>query len=217
MPGVSEGAVPFVEAIAHLRDRLALSDSDWQALLRGAAGRADEIVDAQAEAMGRDLLATAAEIFEAGGTPADFRKQYDGIAQRYGWVSAGDPGWHSNLIWRMETGNARAAGRWEQAQQLQRARPTVRYFFRYVTAGDHRVRDTHREWHGIVLPIDHWFWLTHFPPNGFNCRCHVMTVSERDLVRYGWTVTHDSDRRLAIPPDEGFSGNVGIAWGRLRG
>jgi len=217
MPAVERGAVPFVEAIAYLKDRLAIADSDWRALLRAAGARAETVVDAQAEAMHKDLLAAAGEIYAEGGTPDDFKARYQAIADRYGWATPSDPGWHSNLIWRMETFGARAAGRWEQARRLQAANPRLRYYFRYVTAGDHRVRDTHRKWHDVILPIDHWFWRTHFPPNGFNCRCHVMIVSERDLVRYGWTVTADDDPRLAIPPDDGFEGNVGMAWDTLRG
>ncbi|MDB5586200.1 MAG: hypothetical protein JWP26_1170 [Devosia sp.] len=124
--------------------------------------------------------------------------------------------WHSNLIWRMEVFGARAAGRWEQGQRLQRARPGVQYYFRYLTAGDHRVRESHAEWHGVILPVDNPWWLTHWPPNGFNCRCEPQIVSGRDLVRYGWVVTKDDDPRLAIAPDEGFSGNAGAVWEQLR-
>lgn len=215
---MSEGnGVKFVEAIAYLRDRLNFSESEWQALLRAAGARAGAAVDAQAEAMRRDLLAAATEIFEAGGTSRDFAARYTEISARHGWASAGDPGWHSNLIWRMESFGARAAGRWEQAWRLQRARPNVRYYFRYITAGDHRVRDTHRSWQGVILPIGHPFWRTHFPPNGFNCRCHVTILTDRDLVRYGWTVTGDADPRLGVPPDPGFAVNPGLAWQELRG
>lgn len=217
MPAVSDGAVPFVEAIAYLRDRLAISDSEWQALLRAAGARADTVVDEMAESMRRDMLAAALEIFETGGSALDFKARYQEIAGRYGWATPSDPGWHSNLVWRMETFGARAAGRWEQAQRLQAARPGTRYFFRYVTAGDHRVRVTHQEWHGIVLPIGHAFWRTHFPPNGFNCRCHVQIVTERDIVRYGWQITADDDPRLAVTADDGFASNVGMAWSVLRG
>ena len=86
-----------------------------------------------------------------------------------------------------------------------------------MTAGDHRVRNTHRQWHEIFLPIDHWFWRSHFPPNDFNCRCQMVIVSERDILHYGWAVTGEDDPRLVVPPDDGFNGNVGRAWMELRG
>lgn len=217
MSGAEPVGVAFAEAIAFLRERLKLSESEWLSVLRGAQAAAEASVDAQAEAMGRDFLAAIVDIVAAGGTSRDFRAQYDAIAERYGWASAGDPGWHAELIWRMQVFTAQAAGRWEQMRRLAEARPDLRYFFRYVTAGDHRVRPAHREWDGIILPIDHPFWLTHWPPNGFNCRCNVQLVGERDLVRYGWSVTAGDDPRLALPPDPGFSGNAGMAWAALRG
>lgn len=216
MPAVDVRPLPFQEAIDYLRHRLGLSESDWAAIMRGATAAAEAAVDGQMDAMRRDMVAAIVDIFEAGGTVADFRDQYDAIAERYGWTSAGDPGWHSRLIWRMEAFGARAAGRWEQGQRLQRASPGRRYYFRYVTADDERVRPSHAAWHGIILPVDHWFWRTHWPPNGFNCRCDIVIVTDRDLVRYGWTVTVDDDTRLGNPPDEGFSGNVGLDWERLR-
>lgn len=217
MPALERIAVRFEEAIAYLRDRLAISESDWLTLLRSATAVAEQVVDSQAEAMGRDMLAAISEIYEDGGTNRDFRERYTEISEQHGWRSAGGPGWHSDLIWRMETFGARAAGRWEQAQRLARARPGMKYYFRYVTVDDHRVRKTHANFHGIILPIDHPFWLTHFPPNGFNCRCQPMLISERDLIRYGWAVTADTDPRLAVPPDDGFANNLGLAWAQLRG
>jgi SPP1 gp7 family putative phage head morphogenesis protein len=211
------GSLPFTEAIAYLRDRLAISDTDWQALLQAADETARRIVDDTVSSMRKDLMTAINAIFEAGGTVKDFQAQYETITERHGWATdAGKPGWHSELVWRMEAFGARAAGRWEQAQRLNRAAPHLGYCFRYVTAGDHRVRDSHAKMHGIILPVDHPYWHTHFPPNGFNCRCLPTIVSRRDLVRYGWTITPDSDPRLSVPPDPGFENNVGMAWQSLR-
>lgn len=47
---------------------------------------------------------------------------------------------------------------------------------RYSTVGDSRVRDEHRILNGITLPKKHPFWNTHYPPNGFKCRCDVEVV-----------------------------------------
>lgn len=208
--------VAFEEAIAYLRDRLKLTESEWVAILNAASGAAERIVDDTASAMRKDLLKAIDAIFKTGGTVKDFQEQYRSITKRHGWASEGKPGWHSTLIWRMEVFGARAAGRWEQAMRLHRAAPHLGYCFRYVTAGDHRVRDTHAKWHGVILPVDHPFWSTHFPPNGFNCRCLPMIVNRLELARYGWTITPETDVSLTIPPDDGFAQNVGIAWGSMR-
>ena len=42
---------------------------------------------------------------------------------------------------------------------------------RYVAVLDARTRPEHRAWHGLILPIDHPLWDTHYPPNGWGCRC----------------------------------------------
>lgn len=43
----------------------------------------------------------------------------------------------------------------------------------YRTAGDARVRQSHKQLEGISKPINDPFWNTYYPPNGWNCRCDV--------------------------------------------
>ena len=54
---------------------------------------------------------------------------------------------------------------------------------KFVTAGDARVRDSHKILDGTVLPINHLFWKTHCTPLDFGCRCNIEqtdeTVSEK--------------------------------------
>jgi hypothetical protein len=38
----------------------------------------------------------------------------------HGRTYKGDSGWHSQLVFRLDTDNAFAAGRWDQAQRLDR-------------------------------------------------------------------------------------------------
>lgn len=64
---------------------------------------------------------------------------------------------------------ANMAGKWADIERTKDLYPNLRY----VTVGDERVRSQHREWDGIVLPIEHPFWKTHYPPNDWGCRCDV--------------------------------------------
>ena len=86
---------------------------------------------------------------------------------------------------------SRAAGQWARIQAAKDVAP----YLRYVAVMDRRTRPLHRAWHGTILPVDHPWWTTHFPPCGWNCRCTVMQLSERDLERYGW--------KVGEPPAEG--------------
>ncbi|PCJ57859.1 MAG: phage head morphogenesis protein [Rhodospirillaceae bacterium] len=78
-----------------------------------------------------------------------------------------------------------AAGRWERAQRVKKTRP----WLRYIAVLDDRTRPQHRDWHGIVRPIDDGFWQTHTPPNGWKCRCSFQQLSDRDLKRFGHKVS----------------------------
>lgn len=120
---------------------------------------------------------------------------------------------------------AHSAGRWERIERLKDRRP----YLRYIAIQDERTRQTHRAWHNTVLPADHAFWDTHYPPNGWRCRCSVQQLSDRDLKRFGHKLSKQApdlgtrqvlDRRrgevhtVPIGIDPGFDYNVGKA--RLR-
>jgi SPP1 gp7 family putative phage head morphogenesis protein len=72
-----------------------------------------------------------------------------------------------------------AAGRWARIERNKKRFPYVMY----RTMQDERVRASHRAWDGLVLPVDDPFWTTHYPPNGWRCRCHAFAVNERDVER----------------------------------
>ncbi|SZD73666.1 phage head morphogenesis protein, SPP1 gp7 family [Candidatus Ornithobacterium hominis] len=64
---------------------------------------------------------------------------------------------------------ANMAGKWQDIERTKDLYPNLKY----VTVGDERVRAQHREWDGIVLPIEHPWWKIHYPPNDWGCRCDV--------------------------------------------
>ncbi len=76
--------------------------------------------------------------------------------------------------------SARAAGQWERAQRTKRALPYLLYV--RTTAAD--PRKEHLAWVGTILPVDDPFWASHFPPNGWLCKCTVrqITARERDQL-----------------------------------
>lgn len=109
-------------------------------------------------------------------------------------------------IFRTNMRVSRAAGQWARIQALKDARP----FLRYSAILDSRTRPLHARWHAIIRPVDDPIWQTIFPPNGFNCRCQVQQLSQRDLDRRGWVVTPDSDLPQLDPIGETLMG------GRIR-
>jgi len=45
-------------------------------------------------------------------------------------------------------------------------------------------REEHERWDGLVLPKDDPFWDSHFPPNGWGCKCYTRAVTESQLKKY---------------------------------
>ena len=41
------------------------------------------------------------------------------------------------------------------------------------------------QWDGLVLSADDPWWRTHYPPNGWGCKCYVDALSQRDIERLG--------------------------------
>lgn len=123
-------------------------------------------------------------------------------------------------IFRTNMFNAYAAGRYRQLKEDAEIYP----YWRYVTAKDSAVRPAHRKLEGKVFKADDPFWATHYPPNGFNCRCIVEAVDEYDLemqdlkVQKGGTTYFDEENGQAVyrdaegkeyPCDKGWDYNVG--------
>ncbi|EAU40171.1 prophage MuSo2, F protein, putative [Fulvimarina pelagi HTCC2506] len=71
---------------------------------------------------------------------------------------------------------ARAAGQWERIQRTKRALP----YLLYVRSASAEPRAEHLRFVGIILPVDHPFWSTHFPPNGWGCKCSVRQITRRE-------------------------------------
>ncbi|MCH4893420.1 phage head morphogenesis protein [Sphingomonas sp. SFZ2018-12] len=120
-----------------------------------------------------------------------------------------------------------AAGHWARIQRQKAAFP----YLRYVPSTSERKRQLHIPWYGIVLPVDHPWWQTHFPPNGWGCKCGFEQVTQRRLERMGWSVTPDDQlppgnptifvaatgQAFDVPQgiDPGFSYNPGTAHLRV--
>lgn len=81
------------------------------------------------------------------------------------------------LIFDVNMRQSHAAGTWRRGMASKMTHVV------YLTMADEQVRASHRPWHLLCLPKEHPFWDTHAPPNGWNCRCHVMFVDQRGIER----------------------------------
>jgi SPP1 gp7 family putative phage head morphogenesis protein len=85
---------------------------------------------------------------------------------------------HNGLYLRAEldtaTQAAQAAESWQEFERRKYLYPNLRY----ETAGDERVRESHRALDQVVRPVDDPFWNSHTPPLAWRCRCKLIQTDE---------------------------------------
>jgi len=79
------------------------------------------------------------------------------------------------VIYRTNLSASYAAGRYAQLTDpaLLKSRPYWKYIHNDTVL---HPRPLHQSWNGLVLRYDDPFWQSHFPPNGWGCRCRVTAV-----------------------------------------
>ena len=142
----------------------------------------------------KDIEAAFARALSEGKTGEQFAKELKPILEKKGW-------WGRKLVVDPMTGemvsaqlgsmrrlkiifetNMRvsyAAGHWASFERTKADRP----YLRYVALLDERTRPSHSAHHNLVLRVDDPYWDQWAPPNGWNCRCSLQDLSERDLKR----------------------------------
>ncbi len=236
---VVDPGLPPAEAIRFFESKGYQVSFDWRDLWQQEHAHAFTAAKSAGFDILSDLYAAADAALKDGTTLHEFQRRLTPILQHKGWwgrkqvtdpltgetveAQLGSPH-RLRIIFDTNLRMAYATGRWQRIQRAKQRLP----FLRYSAVQDNRTRPHHAAWHGLILPVDHPFWNTHFPPNGWNCRCRVVSLSERQLKRRGWQVSPDpnvqmrdwlnkrSGRTLQIPAgiDPGFAYNPGIAGRR---
>ena len=217
------GAVPFAEAIAHLRQKVRLPTARSDDLHGRVHAKAFTVAGAQKAGLLTDLHEAIVAARAGGQSIGQFRKAFDEIVTRHGWSYHGKRGWRTRVIYDTNMATSAMAGQWQQFQSTAGTRP----YLQYQTVGDGRVRPQHRAWHGTVRPIGDGFWDSHYPPNGWGCRCTVRSLSDVQMQRDGLEVsptpavklterintqTGEVYGKVPVGIDVGWDYNVGKAW-----
>ena len=213
--------VPFPEATEALRRRgLNLFASDrWGSVWQEQHHCGFTVARSAGFDILKDIYDATLRVRAEGRTFKEFAAGLEPILRQKGWwgrkdvldpdtgevttVQLGSPR-RLRTIFDVNMRVSHAQGRWEQQQKVKGAFP----YLRYVGILDSRIRPLHRRWHNTILPMDHAWWKTHYPPNGWKCRCNAVSVSGDDLQRFGWRVSD-------TPPDDGFVPWVNPATGEV--
>ncbi|PLY04893.1 MAG: hypothetical protein C0625_15390 [Arcobacter sp.] len=70
-------------------------------------------------------------------------------------------------------------------------------YIQYIAILDWKTRPDHASLNGIVKHKNDIFWKNYFPPNGWGCRCYVISLSKKDLERKGLKVDTKEYKKFA--------------------
>lgn len=65
--------------------------------------------------------------------------------------------------------SARNAGKWQQYEAERGTYPNLEYLPSVAATP----RDEHKPYYHVVRPVDDDFWVKHYPPSAYNCKCGV--------------------------------------------
>jgi SPP1 gp7 family putative phage head morphogenesis protein len=183
--------VPFAEAIAAARARRVMLPPDYYGQ-RQARARAISwaVTGSTSVQQAQAVLDSLVDSLTSGGTLAEWQK---GI--REGTVGLDLPPARLETIYRTTVQSAYGHGKLTQAVRNAASRP----YLMYSAVNDSRTRPAHRAMHKTILPIFDPWWLTHTPPNGFNCRCTVIPLTTAQAQARGIT-----SQKPTAEADQGF-------------
>lgn len=191
--------IPPEKAIEYFRSKGYTLTWDWRELWQESQAKAFTVAKVMRSDILDDIRGALDDALNNGTTFRDFQKSLTPILQAKGWWGKTD---HVNTI-TGETGIAQLgsprrlktiyqtnlqtaymAGRYRSMMESADSHP----YWRYVAVLDGRTRPMHRAMNGRVFRYDDDLWSTHYPPNGFNCRCRVSPLSAAAVERDGITV-----------------------------
>lgn len=198
----------MAEAEAYFRAKLNWPTWKWDDLWQGQHAHAFVVAGATRESLLRDLREAVDAAISQGETLEDFRNRFTEIVKRNGWTGYTGSGtargiaWRTAVIYHTNLRVAYQAGRWETLQQF----PYLKY--RHNTVAN--PREAHKVWDGLIIARDDPWWFTHYPPNGWGCRCSATGVSAARLRAEGKNPSPAPAPSAGDPPPE-WAYHVGLA------
>lgn len=208
--GVTEAGI-FEEALEFLKQKKALPAEIYRQAGEEARARAFTVSGYAAVEVLEQFLQELEAAVEEGTGKETFRENMNRFLEKAGYKGV-DP-WHTDVIFRTNLQTAYHAGHYKAMtdRTVRRLRP----YWQYQTAGDGHVRETHAVMDGRVFRCDDPIWEVWYPPNGFRCRCNVVSLTEAQVrernLQVETIMPNEIDRETGEAvfywPDKGFTGN----------
>lgn len=213
MSGVIYGSfqkVIFTRAVDFLKRRKVLTKEEYMKLDEEARAKSFMVSGYTSLTVLQEFSDQLAKAVEEGRTKEEFQKDMDSFLTSGGYHPLNP--WRSDVIFRTNVQTAYNAGHYRSMTSTETLR--LRPYWQYKTAADGKVRDSHAAMHNLVFRADDPVWDIWYPPNGFRCRCTVISKSRAQVEREGLqvqtkvprAVDHETGEILEgmETPDKGF-------------
>ncbi len=157
--------LPNSEAIAFFRQKMNISTEAWDVLWREMHSQAFSVAGAIEDELLIDLRTAVEKGIAEGTTVQEFKKDFAGIVNKHGWAYKGGAAWRASIIFNTNLTVAYQRGHWKRMTDPDVLK--VRPYLRYIRSSSRNPRQAHLNFADIVLPADHPWWKTHYPPNGW--------------------------------------------------
>lgn len=206
-------------AIEYLQSKGLEITWDWHEVDAATHARAFTVAKAARLDILDDISTGLIENFKAGKTLRDYQRDLQPILQAKGWwgkqiivdskgeaekVQLGSPR-RLATIYQTNAQSAYMAGRYQAALAAAKTHP----YWMYIAINDDRTRPSHRALNGKVFRWDDPIWQYILPPNGFNCRCRFIALTEREVKRRGLIVESSEGNMTFKTVDTGFNKRTG--------
>lgn len=167
---------PFAEQTAYFRGKLGnlVPTAKWDDISKSAHDTAFMVAGAVKADLLTDLAGAVDRSITEGKSLEAFRKDFMATVEKHGWQgftgdeSAARRAWRTRIIYTTNATTSYNAGRYAQIKE---GGFTYKIYHHNDIA--QHPRPQHLAWDGLTLPVDHPFWDTHSPQNGWGCHCYI--------------------------------------------
>ncbi|AZE35238.1 Phage (Mu-like) virion morphogenesis protein [Pseudomonas chlororaphis subsp. aureofaciens] len=206
-------------AVAYLKSKGYAITWNWQEMLDQAHDQSFTVAKAMRLDLLSDIRGALETALQEGQTLKQFIADLQPVLESQGWwgqqvivdsegvgklVQVGSPR-RLKTIYQTNLQSAYMAGRKAEMEQTTETHP----YWMYVAILDGKTRPSHRALNGQVFRHDDPIWSAIFPPNGFNCRCRVVALSEAAVKRRGLKVVSSEGRMFTETVDTGIDKRTG--------
>lgn len=197
--------LPNLEAIASFNGKALLTSQDYAHFKAYEHALAFTVAKIADQDMLTEVHKAVKSAIDNGTSFHDFKKRLKPYLMARGWLAPAFKndnvdddketfkdyqkhlGHRLRTIYHTNKHTAYASGQWERIQRTKAFLP----FLQYMPSTSVNKRDEHKQFYGIIRPVDDEIWTKIFAPNGFGCKCWIKQLTKSKAEKLG--ITSDDD------------------------